>query len=337
MLFRQQSEFRRRNGNRRRDKSEVGPVCAEVLVLKIEARQAASRLYIYGTERGSVPAARSLFPRNKNMLVHIEKSSHFRLAGVCSSKRRSFAGEARRRNGCCPGVSLHPSNWDLRMSSMPPRRALTFPIVWEPSGESAASATHVPKTRIPTDEETMARLQANDTSALEILFDRYARLVFRIARGVVRDTGEAEDVVQEAFFHLYKKCTLFDRSKGSVKNWILQVALHRALDRKEHLTRRGFYLGTDLASLDDTLLGGTDLEREIGSKLNRAQLQKAFAELPDVQRVTLELFYFEGLDLREISEKLSEPLGNTRHHFYRGLERLRKSTFVQNLRETKRC
>ena len=223
------------------------------------------------------------------------------------------------------------------MSSMPPRRALTFPIVWDPSREGVASPAQIPKTRIPSDEDAMARLQSNDTSALEILFDRYARLVFRIARGVVRDTGEAEDVVQEAFFHLYKKCRLFDRSKGSVKNWILQVALHRALDRKEHLARRGFYLGTDLASLDDTLLGGTDLEREIGSKLNRAQLKKAFAELPDVQRVTLELFYFAGLDLREISEKLNEPLGNTRHHFYRGLERLRKSAFVQKLRETKRC
>jgi RNA polymerase sigma-70 factor, ECF subfamily len=223
------------------------------------------------------------------------------------------------------------------MSSMPPRRALTFPIVWDPVRESAASSAQVPKTRIPSDEDAMVRLQSNDTGALEILFDRYARLVFRIARGVVRDTGEAEDVVQEAFFHVYKKCLLFDKSKGSVKNWILQVALHRALDRKEHLARRGFYLGTDLTSLDDTLLGGTDLEREIGSKLNHARLQKAFAELPDVQRITLELFYFEGLDLREISGRLNEPLGNTRHHFYRGLERLRKSAFVQRLRETKRC
>ncbi len=246
-------------------------------------------------------------------------------------------GELTDVTGVRSGVSLHPSNWDLRMSSMPPRRALTFPIVWDPSREGVASPAHIPKTRIPSDEDAMARLQANDTSALEILFDRYARLVFRIARGVVRDTGEAEDVVQEAFFHLYKKCALFDRSKGSVKNWILQVALHRALDRKEHLARRGFYLGTDIASLDDTLLGGTDLDREIGSKLNRAQLKKAFAELPDVQRATLELFYFAGLDLREIGEKLNEPLGNTRHHFYRGLERLRKSAFVQKLRETKRC
>jgi RNA polymerase sigma-70 factor (ECF subfamily) len=183
----------------------------------------------------------------------------------------------------------------------------------------------------------MVRLRSNDPGALEILFDRYARLVLSVARGVVRDSGEAEDVVQDAFFHLYKKSTLFDGSKGSVKNWILQIALHRALDRKAHLTRRGFYVGTDLASLGDTLLGETDLDREIGAKLNRAQLEKAFEELPDIQRLTLELFYFEGLSLREISERLSEPLGNTRHHFYRGLERLRRSSFVRRLQGTKRC
>src|SRR6266851_6870713 len=265
MLFRQQSEFRRRNGDRRWDESEIGSVCAEVFVLKLEAQRAASHLHLCGTERESVPPVRSLFPRNKkNARVH---RKIFSLPfGWCM-----FFKASELRRGSSPTQRVLPRGvassvpLDLRMNSMPPRRALTFPIVWDPSQESAASATHVPKTRIPTDEETMARLQANDTSALEILFDRYARLVFRIARGVVRDTGEAEDVVQEAFFHLYKKCTLFDRSKGSVKNWILQVALHRALDRKEHLTRRGFYLGTDLASLDDTLLGGTDLDREIGS------------------------------------------------------------------------
>jgi RNA polymerase sigma-70 factor (ECF subfamily) len=183
----------------------------------------------------------------------------------------------------------------------------------------------------------MARLQSNDSSALEILFDRYARLVLAIARGIVRDSGEAEDVVQEAFFYLYKKSMLFDESKGSLKNWIVQIAFHRALDRKSHLARRGFYAGTNISALDDTLLGETDLDREIGAKLNRAQLEKAFEQLPEMQRLTLELFYFEGLDLREISNKLNEPLGNSRHHFYRGLERLRKSAFVQKLRGTKQC
>ncbi len=166
----------------------------------------------------------------------------------------------------------------------------------------------------------MARLQSNDSSALEILFGRYARLVLAIARGIVRDNGEAEDVVQEAFFYLYKKSMLFDEAKGSAKNWIIQIALHRALDRKSHLARRGFYAGTDIGALGDTLL---------------VQLERAFEQLPEMQRATLELFYFEGLDLREISKKLNQPLGNSRHHFYRGLERLRKSAFVQRLRGNK--
>jgi RNA polymerase sigma-70 factor, ECF subfamily len=179
----------------------------------------------------------------------------------------------------------------------------------------------------------MARLRANDSNALNLLCDRYSRLFLGIALRILHDYGEAEGVVQEAFFHVYQKAKLFDPSKGTAKAWIVQIAFHRALDRKSYLDRRGFYLGTEIASLDDTLLGETDLDREVGAKLNRVQLEKAFEELPEKQRRTLELFYFEGLELREIVEKLNEPLGNVRHHLYRGLERLRKSAFVQSLRE----
>jgi RNA polymerase sigma-70 factor (ECF subfamily) len=223
------------------------------------------------------------------------------------------------------------------MSSTSPGRALTFPIAWDRTEGRAAAAAHLPEQHLPGDEELMTRVQSGDSGALEFLFQRYCRLVLRVARGIVRDHGEAEDVVQETFFYLYKKSTLFDGSKGSVKNWILQIALHRALDRKAHLARRGFYLGTDIRSLADTLIGETDLDREIGAKLDREQLRKAFEQLPQIQRLTLELYYFDGLDLREISEKFQESLGNTRHHFYRGLERLRKNAFVQHLRATKKC
>ena len=55
--------------------------------------------------------------------------------------------------------------------------------------------------------------------------------------------------------------------------------------------------------------------------------------LAERQRRTLELFYFEGLELREISEKLGEPLSNVRHHYYRGLKKLQKSAIVQKLRD----
>jgi RNA polymerase sigma-70 factor (ECF subfamily) len=135
---------------------------------------------------------------------------------------------------------------------------------------------------------------------------------------------------------VYRKAALFDSAKGGAKAWIVQIAFSRALDRKAHLSRRGFYDGTEIDSLDDTLVGRADVEREISAKLDLAQLQKAFEDLTLMQRRTLELFYFEGFELKEISERLHEPLGNVRHHFYRGLERLRKSPSVQRLRGNER-
>ncbi|MGA8432369.1 MAG: sigma-70 family RNA polymerase sigma factor [Candidatus Sulfotelmatobacter sp.] len=218
------------------------------------------------------------------------------------------------------------------MSSPANGRALAIPLVWTgktgrsvavPEGVSVGSAS---------DEELMSGLQAKKADALEALFSRYSRLVNGIAFRILRDYSEAEEVVQEAFFYIYQKSALFDPRKGGAKAWIVQIAYSRSLDRRAHLSRRGFYVGTEIESLDDTLTGKTDVEREIGAKINFAHLQRAFQDLTQMQRRTLELFYFEGLDLKEISEKVQQPFGNVRHHFYRGLERLRKSPSVQRLR-----
>jgi RNA polymerase sigma-70 factor (ECF subfamily) len=209
---------------------------------------------------------------------------------------------------------------------------MPVPVDWDRTRRRVITEL-IPDSRTPSDTELMDRLRASDPTALDILFDRYSRLVLGIALRVLHDYGEAEDAVQEVFFHVFQKAALFDPLKGSTKGWIVHVAFHRALDKRAHLGRRGFYLGTGIDCLDDTLLGETDLDREIGATLNRAQLEKAFEELPEMQRRTLELFYFEGLELREISEKLIEPLANVRHHYYRGLAKLRKSAFVKKLRE----
>lgn len=218
------------------------------------------------------------------------------------------------------------------MSSPPNGRALALPGVWGSRRESALSLPVV-EVRSPSDEELMSSLQAKDSKALELLFDRYSGLVFGIALRILNDRSEAEEVVQEAFFYVYQRALIFDPLKGSAKGWVVQVAFSRARDRKAHLSRRGFYSGTDIDSLDDTLLGRNDLERETGARLDFSQLQCAFEDLTHMQRQTLEMFYFEGMELREISERLHEPFGNVRHHFYRGLERLRKSPAVKRLRE----
>jgi RNA polymerase sigma-70 factor (ECF subfamily) len=74
------------------------------------------------------------------------------------------------------------------------------------------------------------------------------------------------------------------------------------------------------------------VESEVAARIDLHRLQGAFDDLTENQRETLEMYYFEGLGLREISQQLNEPLGNVRHRFYRGLNRLRRSAIVQKAR-----
>ena len=220
------------------------------------------------------------------------------------------------------------------MSSPPNGRALAFPVVWGNGREDRVAGAQLAEVRTPSDEDLMVWVQAKNPKGLDLLYTRYSRLVFGIALRILNDRSEAEEVVQEAFFTLYRKAGLFDPSKGSAKGLVIQIAFSRARDRRAHLLRRGFYSGTDIESLDDTLQGQDDIEREVGLRIDCSHLLSAFEELTAMQRRTLELFYFQGLELREISQRLNEPFGNIRHHFYRGLERLRKSPAVKRLRET---
>ena len=219
------------------------------------------------------------------------------------------------------------------MSSPPNGRALPFPVVWGNGREDDLSASGKKERRSASDEELMAWIQTNDHQGLDELYIRYSRLVFGIALHLLNDRSEAEEVVQEVFLAIYQKASQFDPAKGSGKTWLVQIAFSRARDHRSHLARRGFYAGTDIDSLNDTLQGDDNVERQVGLRIDFACLLSAFEGLTQMQRVTLELYYFQGLELREISERLNEPLGNVRHHLYRGLERLRKSPAIKRFKE----
>ena len=197
------------------------------------------------------------------------------------------------------------------------------------------SVLHSGEIADPSDEKLINLLRAGDKSALNTLFSRYANLVYSIAFRILQEVGEAEDAVQESFLYLFRKASLFDSSRGSAKVWIIQIAYSRSLDIRTHLRRKRFYQRTDIDTLGphEDLVEHGDMEREIEARLDFGRLSAGFDELTEIQRETLKLFYFEEIDLREISERLHEPLGNIRHHFYRGLERLRKSAVVERARK----
>jgi RNA polymerase sigma-70 factor, ECF subfamily len=161
---------------------------------------------------------------------------------------------------------------------------------------------------------------------LSELFNRYADLAFVISLRVLRDRAEAEDLVQDVFLKLFGKNNSFDPDRGSARTWIVQFIYRRALNRRVYLARRHFYVGTDLEDSKNAKQEGAipNLEDEIAAQVTARQLVAALEELTEQQRTTIEMHIFQGASLREVSQKMGETVENTRHHYYRGLDRLKK-------------
>jgi RNA polymerase sigma-70 factor (ECF subfamily) len=156
---------------------------------------------------------------------------------------------------------------------------------------------------------------------LKTIFDRYHRLVLSVALKILRDVGEAEDLMQTVFLEIFKSAAQFDPSRGTLKVWILQYAYHRGMNRRQYLNIRNFYSNSDIAELHSESLAAEAVhfnDQEI-----RQLVTQALGRLNETQSRVVKLAYFEGLSLKEIAERTNDSIGNVRHHYYRGLNQLR--------------
>jgi RNA polymerase sigma-70 factor (ECF subfamily) len=175
-----------------------------------------------------------------------------------------------------------------------------------------------------TDEELLCRVVLGSKDALSLLFRKHRRTVLNVAARILKDASEAEDVCQEIFLLLFKKATLFDPSKGAASSWIIQIAYHRAMNRRKYLTHRQHY---ETLELDEEQISPGRQPLFINEIAARSLLHRLRDQLTEEQRETFELHFFDGYSLREIAEKRNQKIGNVRHHYYRGLERLRSAVF----------
>ena len=178
----------------------------------------------------------------------------------------------------------------------------------------------LPELKLLTDDQLMVQLQAGVNDALAVLFERYHRLVFSIALKIVRDRGEAEDVTQNVFLEIYSSVAQFDPSKGTLKVWLLQYAYHRAFNWKGYLNRRNFY---NQEELDPVFHGGFFTAGKYAPAELQRLMQQGLASLGAPQKRVIELANYEGLSMKEIASKTGDSLSNVRHHYYRGLQKLR--------------
>jgi RNA polymerase sigma-70 factor (ECF subfamily) len=138
---------------------------------------------------------------------------------------------------------------------------------------------------------------------------------------MLRERGEAEEVVQDVFLQAWRQAGTYSRDRGTPEAWLITMARSRGIDKLRSRRRRGEMVRP--AEDPDRLTEPVALESASGPAEARATLGGALGDLPAAQRSVLELAYFDGLTQTEIAARLGEPLGTVKTRMRSGLERLR--------------
>jgi RNA polymerase sigma-70 factor (ECF subfamily) len=171
-----------------------------------------------------------------------------------------------------------------------------------------------------TDEQLLAQLCDRDVAALEALYDRYSRQAFGLAYKVLGDRGMAEEVTQDAFMSVWRQAATYRPNAGRVRPWLLAIVHHRAIDRTRRIRER-----QPLATLDDAWMvhAGADVFRDAYRGVQRDAIRAALAQLPDEQRIAVDLLYFRGHTFSEIAELTGVAAGTAKSRVRLGLAKLK--------------
>ncbi len=175
-----------------------------------------------------------------------------------------------------------------------------------------------------SDNDLAEAMLEGNVEALGILVDRYQRLVFTIAIRIVRDKGEAEDLVQDVFLEIFRKVKLFDSSKGIFRVWLLRYAYTRSMNRRDHLECRKFYTSVEFDEADPLVTPHRDL---FGGSFTVQEatryVQQALEILNPKQRKAIDLIALEGRTVEEAAQMMGYSMAATRNYYYRGVVALR--------------
>ncbi|HXN39021.1 MAG TPA: sigma-70 family RNA polymerase sigma factor [Solirubrobacteraceae bacterium] len=176
--------------------------------------------------------------------------------------------------------------------------------------------------RLLADEELVALTYRSKPAAFEVIYDRHVDAAFSLAVRICGQRALAEDVVQEAFLSLWRTRARYDRTRGSVRTWILGTVRNRAIDaiRQRSVGDRG---RVDDAGLEERLVAPERTDLEFVRREDARLVRQALDQLPDEQSRVIELAYFGGLTHVQIASMLDMPVGTIKGRMRLGLAKLR--------------
>jgi len=192
------------------------------------------------------------------------------------------------------------------------------------SGRAAATSTPAERLRVLADEELMQLVYRGMEEAFEVVYDRHADAGFSLAYRICGQRALAEDVLQESFLSMWRSRSRYERSRGSVRTWILGIVHNRAIDavRRRAVRDRGEVLEE---GFEMRVAAPERTDVEVARREEAREVRDALDSLPADQSRVIELAYFGGMTHVQIASMLDMPVGTVKGRMRLGLMKMRSA------------
>ncbi|EHN77307.1 sigma-70 family RNA polymerase sigma factor [Streptomyces coelicoflavus] len=173
----------------------------------------------------------------------------------------------------------------------------------------------------PDLQQLIREVALGDQDSFAAVYDAVAGSVLGVARAVLRDQAQSEEVAQEVLVEVWRTAPRYRPERGTVVNWILTLAHRRAVDRVRSVEAAA--ARDHKAALLDRTPEYDEVTEQVETRLEREQVRRCLRTLTDIQRQSVTLAYYRGLTYRQVAEALALPLGTVKTRLRDGLIRLR--------------
>ena len=173
------------------------------------------------------------------------------------------------------------------------------------------------------DEQLVRSCADGDEAALKELYFRYNHAIFNYLYRMLPDRTAAEDLLEETFFRVWRKASLFDERKGSFKTWLFRMASRLAINRLKKRARRerlAAHISLGDQEVEDTSMSP---EKEVDTLEVRSLVLRALETLSEKDRAVLVLRHLKGLGEEEVAQALGIPKGTVKSRTYYAVRRLK--------------
>ncbi|CAL9663496.1 sigma-70 family RNA polymerase sigma factor [Streptomyces sp. R1] len=173
----------------------------------------------------------------------------------------------------------------------------------------------------PDLQQLIREVALGDQDSFAAVYDAVAGSVLGVARAVLRDQAQSEEVAQEVLVEVWRTAPRYRPERGTVVNWILTLAHRRAVDRVRSVEAAA--ARDHKAALLDRTPEYDEVTEQVETRLEREQVRRCLRTLTEIQRQSVTLAYYRGLTYRQVAEALALPLGTVKTRLRDGLIRLR--------------